>query len=76
MSKGVSLTSFLFVISPFSAALISSRMSYEMDLTAYVLTAAMLLVVVVTHLAASGRIQRNGFVGIRIPPTMAVTPGG
>jgi hypothetical protein len=50
-------------------------MSYEMDLTAYVLTAAMLLVVVVTQLAASGRIQRNGFVGIRIPPTMASDAG-
>lgn len=46
-------------------------MTYETDVTAYVITAAMLLVVVVTQLAASGRIRRNGFVGIRIPPTMA-----
>lgn len=31
----------------------------------------MLLVVVVTQLAASGRSGRNGLVGIRISPTMA-----
>lgn len=31
----------------------------------------MLLVAVVTQLSASGKIARNGFFGIRIPPTMA-----
>ena len=46
-------------------------MTYETNFTAYIISAAMLLVVVVTQLAASGKIHRNGFVGIRIPPTMA-----
>jgi hypothetical protein len=41
------------------------------NVPAYILAAAMLLVVVVTQLAATGKIGRNGFVGIRIPPTMA-----
>ncbi|TIH29281.1 SdpI family protein [Subtercola vilae] len=37
----------------------------------YILVAAMLLIAVVDQLAAVGRIRRNGFVGMRIPPTMA-----
>ena len=45
--------------------------AYGSNVLAYILGATMLLVVVVTQLAASGRIGRNGFVGIRIPPTMA-----
>jgi len=44
--------------------------TYGMNSVAYILAAAMLLVVVVTQLAASGRISRNGFIGIRIPSTM------
>jgi uncharacterized membrane protein len=46
-------------------------MTYETNFAAYIVAAAMLLVVVVTQLAASGKIRRNGFVGLRIPPTMA-----
>ena len=46
-------------------------MTYEANFTAYIIAAAMLLVVVVTQLAASGKIRRNGFVGLRISPTMA-----
>ena len=46
-------------------------MTYEANFAAYIIAAAMLLVVVVTQLAASGMIRRNGFVGLRIPPTMA-----
>ena len=46
-------------------------MTYETNFTAYIIAAAMLLVVLVTQLAASGKIRRNGFVGLRIPPTMA-----
>ena len=46
-------------------------MTYETNFAAYIIAAAMLLVVVVTQLAASGKIRRNGFVGLRIPPTMA-----
>lgn len=45
--------------------------AYGANILAYILGATMLLVVLVTQLAASGRIGRNGFVGIRIPPTMA-----
>jgi len=45
------------------------------NLAAYALAAAMVLVTVVTQLAASGKIQRNGFVGIRIPPTLATDEG-
>lgn len=45
------------------------------NLAAYALAAAMLLVTVVTQLAASGKIRRNGFVGIRIPPTLATDEG-
>ncbi|MES2094432.1 MAG: SdpI family protein [Actinomycetota bacterium] len=41
------------------------------NFAAYIFAAAMLLIAVVTQLAASGRIGRNGFVGIRIPPTLA-----
>lgn len=46
-------------------------MTYEANLAAYAIAAAMLVVVVVTQCAASGKIRRNGFVGLRIPPTMA-----
>ena len=46
-------------------------MTYETNFTAYIIAAAMLIVVVVTQLAASGKIRRNGFFGISIPPTMA-----
>ena len=45
--------------------------AYGANVLAYILGATMLLVVLVTQLAASGRIARNGLVGIRIPPTMA-----
>jgi hypothetical protein len=45
-------------------------MTYETNFAAYIIAAAMLHVVVVTQLAASGKIRRNGFVGLRIPPTM------
>ncbi|WP_188673438.1 SdpI family protein [Subtercola lobariae] len=45
------------------------------NIVAYILTAALLLVAVVNQLAASGRIRRNGFVGIRIPPTLASEVG-
>jgi hypothetical protein len=45
--------------------------AHSTNVVAYILAATMLLVVVVTQLAASGKIGRNGFVGIRIPPTMA-----
>src|ERR1700712_3677147 len=45
------------------------------NVVAYILTAALLLVAVVNQLAASGRIRRNGFVGIRIPPTLASDAG-
>ena len=41
------------------------------DFVPFILVAVMLLVVVVTQLASSERVARNGFVGIRIPPTMA-----
>lgn len=41
------------------------------DPLVYILAATILLLAVITQLAASGRIRRNGFVGIRIPPTMA-----
>ena len=49
------------------------EMTYEANFTAYIIAAAMLLVVVVVvpQLAASGKIRRNSFVGLRIPPTMA-----
>ena len=46
-------------------------MTYEANFAAYTVAAAMLVVVVVTQCAASGKIRRNGFVGLRIPPTMA-----
>ncbi|MCU1476188.1 MAG: hypothetical protein JWQ64_881 [Subtercola sp.] len=42
---------------------------------AYILTATLLLVVIVNQLAAAGSIRRNGFIGIRIPPTMASDGG-
>ena len=45
------------------------------NLAAFALAAAMALVAVVTQLAASGKIQRNGFLGIRVPPTMATEEG-
>ena len=45
--------------------------AYGANILAYILGATMLLVVLVKQLAASGKIGRNGFVGIRIPPTMA-----
>ena len=45
------------------------------NVVAYVLTAALLLVAVVNQFAASGKIRRNGFVGIRIPPTLASDAG-
>jgi hypothetical protein len=37
----------------------------------YIFAATTLLLAVVTQLAGSGKIRRNGFIGIRIPPTMA-----
>jgi len=46
-------------------------MTYQANFAGYTVAAAMLVVVVVTQLAASGRIRRNGFIGLRIPPTMA-----
>ena len=46
-------------------------MTYQANFASYAVAAAMLVVVVVTQLAASGRIRRNSFVGLRIPPTMA-----
>jgi uncharacterized membrane protein len=45
------------------------------NVVAYILTATLLLVTIVNQLAASGRIRRNGFVGIRIPPTLASDAG-
>jgi hypothetical protein len=41
----------------------------------YILTATLLLVVIVNQLAAAGSIRRNGFIGIRIPPTLASDAG-
>jgi len=46
-------------------------MTYQANFAGYTVAAAILVVVVVTQLAASGRIRRNGFIGLRIPPTMA-----
>ena len=46
-------------------------MTYQANFAGYTVAAAMLVVVVVTQLAASGRVRRNGFIGLRIPPTMA-----
>ena len=48
---------------------------YSADLVAYILVAATRLIAVVTQLAASGKIRRNGFIGLRIPPTMASDAG-
>ncbi len=42
---------------------------------AYILTATLVLVAVVNQLAAAGTIRRNGFIGIRIPPTLASDAG-